>query len=63
LFFIGSSRYRFPLMPFLALFSTEFLADARTRLAGARPLRLALACGFSLLVIVVWAVELHLAHP
>jgi hypothetical protein len=63
LFFIGSSRYRFPLMPFLALFATEFLADARSRLAGARPLRLALACGFSLLVIVVWAVELHLAHP
>ena len=62
LFFIGSSRYRFPLMPFLALFSTEFLADARSRLAAARPLRLALACGFSLLVIVVWAVEFHMAH-
>jgi len=63
LFFIGSSRYRFPLMPFLALFSTEFLADARSRLAGVRPLRLVLACGFSLLVIVVWVVEFYLAHP
>lgn len=62
LFFIGSSRYRFPLMPFFALFSTEFLADARSRLAGARPLMLWLAAGVSLLLIVVWAVEFYLAH-
>jgi hypothetical protein len=62
LFFIGSSRYRFPLMPYFALFSTEFLADARFRLGGALPLRLLIASGFSLLVVVVWAVEFHMAH-
>ena len=62
LFFIGSSRYRFPLMPFLALFSTEFLADPRSRLASVRPMRLVLASGVSLLMIVVWAVEFHMAH-
>jgi hypothetical protein len=60
--FIGSSRYRFPLIPFLALFSAELLAAGRSRFAGPRWPRIALACSATVLVALVWAAEFHMVH-
>jgi len=60
--FIGSSRYRFPLMPYFALFSIEFLAPGRSRFAGVPWPRIALACAASLLIVLVWGAELHMVY-
>lgn len=52
--FFGSSRFRFPLMPFLILFGSAFALEARERLRRASRLRIVMAWGVCLLLTAVW---------
>ena len=60
--FLGSARYRFPLMPYFALFSVELLATGPSRFKGVAWPRIAIACGAAVLVVLVWAAEWSVVH-
>ena len=55
--FFGGARFRFPMIPFLMLFGSEFIAGGWRRLASTKEVRIALALAAAGVVAVVWAAE------
>ena len=60
--FFGGSRFRFPLMPFLAGFAGEAIAQARLRTRKLRGWHLALPLMVCSVCVLVWASEFYLIY-
>jgi hypothetical protein len=60
--FFGSSRFRFPLMPFLAMFAAEFVTHWGSRLRAFTVGRIAVAVFACLVYTAVWAGEVYIVY-